>query len=96
MTKKQYILKMLDMIKDIFPPAQDFKVLVEGDVVSDEMIDTLVAMLKEVREAITDEANKTKIDKSIEFMDKLKAVEAAEHTKDEQKLRELEEIFKSI
>jgi hypothetical protein len=96
MTKKDYILKMLDMIKDIFPPALDFKVLVEGDVVSDEMIDTLVAMLKEVREAITDEANKAKIDKSIEFMGKLKAVEAAEHMKDEQKLQELEEIFKSI
>jgi hypothetical protein len=53
-------------------------------------------MLKEVREVITDEANKAKIDKSIEFMDKLKAVEAAEHIKDEQKLQELEEIFKSI
>ena len=87
---------MLDMIQDIFPQAEDFRILVEGDVVSDEMIDTLVAMLKEVREVITDEANKAKIDKSIEFMDKLKAVEAAEHIKDEQKLQELEEIFKSI
>lgn len=87
---------MLDLIKDIFPPAQDLKVLVEGDVVSDDMIDTLVAMLKEVREAMTDEANKAKIDKSIEFMNKLKAVEAAEHVKDEQRMKELEEIFKSI
>ena len=96
MTKKEYILKMLDMIKDIFPPAQDLKVLVEGDVVSDQMIDTLVAMLKEVREAITDEIQKAKLDKSIEFMNKLKAVEEAEHVKDEQKLKELEDIFKNI
>lgn len=96
MTKKQYILTMLDMIQDIFPPAQDLKVLVEGDVVSDEMINTLVAMLKEVREAITDEAGKAKLDKSIEFMTKIKWVEAAEHIKDEQRMKELEDIFKSI
>ena len=96
MTKKDYILKMLELIKDIFPPAQDLKVLVEGDVVSDEMIDTLVAMLKEVRESITVEAEKAKLDKSIEFMTQLKSAEAADHIKDEQKLRELEEMFKSI
>jgi hypothetical protein len=96
MTKKDYILRMLDMIKDIFPPAQDLSVLVEGNVVSDEMIDTLVAMLKEVREAITVEAEKAKLDKSIEFMTQLKAAEGAEHIKDEEKLKELENMFKSI
>lgn len=96
MTKKDYILKMLDLIKDIFPPAQDLKVLVEWDVVSDQMIDTLVTMLKEVRETITDIAQQEKLDKSIAFMNKLKATEAAEHTKDEQKLKELEDLFQSI
>lgn len=87
---------MLDLIKDIFPPAQDLTILIEGNVVSDGMIDTLVTMLKEVRETITDEAQKAKLDQSIEFMNKLKAVEAEEHIKDEQKLKELEDIFKSI
>lgn len=87
---------MLDVIQDIFPPAQDLKILVAGDVVGDEMIDTLVTMLKEVRETITDEAEKEKIDTSIEFMEKLKATEATEHIQDEQKLKELENIFKSI
>ena len=96
MTKKDYILKMLDMIKDIFPPAQDLRALVEGGVVNDQMIDTLTAMIKEIKKVISDEAQKLRLDKSIEFMDKLKAVEAAEHIKDEQKLQELEEIFKSI
>lgn len=96
MTKKDYILKMLELTKDIFPLAKDFKVLVEGDMVSDEMIDTLVAMLQEVRAAMTDELQKEKLDKSIAFMNKLKTAEAAEHIKDEQKLKELEDIFKSI
>ncbi|MFA7717243.1 MAG: hypothetical protein WC875_00825 [Candidatus Absconditabacterales bacterium] len=96
MTKKEYILKMIDLIKDIFPPAKDLKILIQGDVVSDEMINTLVVMLKEVRQAITDEAEKAKLDKSIEFMNKLKASEATEHIQDEKKLKELEEIFNSI
>lgn len=96
MTKKEYILKMLDLIKDIFPPAKDFKVLVEGDVVGDEMIDTLVAMLKEVRASITDLAQQEKLDKSVDFLEKLKQVEVAEHAKDTERLKELEELFKTI
>ena len=84
------------MIQDIVPPAQDLKILVAGDVVSDGMIDTLVAMLKEVRESITVEAEKSKLDKSIEFMNQLKATEAADHIQDEEKLKELEDMFKSI
>jgi len=96
MTKKDYILKMLELIKDIFPPAQDLKVLVAGDVVSDGMIDTLVSMLKEVRETITVEAEKAKLDKSIEFMNQLKVTEAVDHVQDENKLKELENLFKNI
>lgn len=87
---------MLELIKDIFPIAKDFQVIVEGDVASNEMIDTLVAMLQEIRASITDEAQRAKLDKSIEFMNKLKSAELAEHEKDEQKLKELEDIFKSI
>jgi hypothetical protein len=29
MTNKEYMLKVLDLIADIFPPAKDFQVLVE-------------------------------------------------------------------
>jgi len=96
MSKKEYILTMLDLIQDIFPPAQDLKVLVAGDVVSDQMIDTLVTMLQEVREVISDEANKAKMDTSIAIMQKLKDTEAADHIQDEEKLKELEELFQSI
>ena len=60
------------------------------------MIDTLVSMLKEVRETITVEAEKAKLDKSIEFMNQLKVTEAVDHVQDENKLKELENLFKNI
>lgn len=96
MTKTQYIIKMLDAIKDIFPIGQDFKLLLETNALSDEMIETLLTMLKAVRETITDQAQQQKIDNSLAFMDKLKAIEAEEHTKDEQKIKELETYFTTI
>lgn len=96
MTKTQYIIKMLDAIKDIFPIGQDFKLLLETNALSDEMIETLFTMLKAVRETITDQAQQQKIDNSLAFMDKLKAIEAGEHTKDEQKIKELETYFTTI
>ena len=90
------MLKILELIKDIFPPAKDFKTLVEGDNLNNEMTNVLLAMLKEVSTSIADTADKTKIDKSIEFINKVKAQELAEHTKDEQKLKELEDMFNQI
>jgi hypothetical protein len=96
MTKTQYIIKMLDAIKDIFPIGQDFKLLLETNALSDEMIETLLTMLKAVRETITDQAQQQKIDNSLAFMDKLKAIEAEEHTKDEQKIKELETYFTTL
>lgn len=87
---------MLDAIKDIFPIGQDFKLLLETNALSDEMIETLLTMLKAVRETITDQAQQQKIDNSLAFMDKLKAIEAEEHTKDEQKIKELETYFTTL
>lgn len=96
MTNKEYMLKVLDLIKDIFPPAKDFRTLVEGDNLSEEMTNVLLAMLKEVSASIANMADKTKIDKSIEFINKVKAQELVQHTKDEQKLKELEDMFNQI
>ncbi len=96
MTKKEYILKMLDLIKDIFPLAADIKVLVEWDVVSDELIDTLTDMLKEVRESITDIAEKEKLQKSADFLSQLKVTELEGQKKDAERIKQLEELFNSI
>lgn len=87
---------MLDLIKDIFPPAHDLTILIEKDVVSNEMINTLITLLQEVRETITNEMQKAKLGTSIEFMEKLKATELEKHGNDEQRLQELENMFKSI
>jgi CO dehydrogenase/acetyl-CoA synthase epsilon subunit len=96
MTNKEYMLKVLDLIKDIFPPAKDFQMLVEGDMLSEEMSEILLAMLKEVSASMADISDKAKLDKSIEFINRIKAQELAQHTKDEQELKGLEEMFNQI
>lgn len=96
MTNKEYMLKVLDLIKDIFPPAKDFQILVEWDNLGEEMTNVLLAMLKEVSTSIANTADKSKVDKSIEFINKIRAQELTEHTKDEQKVKELEDMFNQI
>jgi len=90
------MLKVLDLIQDIFPPAKDFKVLLEEDILSQEMINTLLSMLKEVSTEIANMQDKERLDKSIAFIHKITAQEQAEQSKDEQKLKELEAMFDQI
>ncbi|MFA5748254.1 MAG: hypothetical protein WC872_04065 [Candidatus Absconditabacterales bacterium] len=96
MSKKEYILKMLESLDGILPIANDLKVLVEGDVVSDELIDTLIDMFKEINTSIIDIDKKEKIGKSISFLEKLKQVEVDQYQKDDQRVKEIENMFSSI
>ena len=96
MTNKEYMIKVLDLLQDIFPPAKDFKTLVEGDDLNEEMTNVLLTMLKEVSANIVSAEEKERLDKSIEFINKIKAQELTQQTKDEQEVKELEDIFNKI
>lgn len=96
MTKKEYIIKMLDALKDINPITKDMKTIVEADAASDEMIETLIAMLKDIRETITDSIQQQKIDKGIDVLEKIKKLEEAEHIKDEADIAALEQIINNL
>lgn len=96
MTKEEYICKILESIQDIFPVGKDFELLIKEHAISDELIDTLVTMLKEVRKTITDEAQQQKIDKSLAYIDQIKSLEQANHMQDENKVHELEKLFSAL
>lgn len=87
---------MLKSLDGILPIANDLKVLVEGDVVSDELIDTLIDMFKEINASIIDIDKKEKIGKSISFLEKLKQVEVEQYQKDDQRVKEIENMFSNI
>jgi len=96
MTKKEYILMLLNAIQDIVPIAKDMKIIVEKDVISDEMIDTFVAMLQEVRQNITDIAQQQKLDKTANILNKIRNLEEAQHQKDQAKIQEIETMLQDL
>lgn len=96
MTKEEYICKLLESIQDIFPVGKDFILLIKENALSDEMIDTLVTMLKEVRETVTDAAQKQKMEKTLEYIDQIKSMEQTDHHQDETKIQELEQFFTTL
>lgn len=87
---------MLDALKDINPITKDMKTIVEADFASDGMIDTLIAMLKDIRETIKDTMSQQKINKGINVLEKIKKLEEAEHLKDTADMASLEQMINEL
>jgi len=96
MNKKDYILKVLDATMDYFPLARGLKILISGEALDDTAIDTLVSILTKTINEITDGEAKRKLQKSKDFLEKLKAIELQSHLKDEKSINMLDDMLKNI
>jgi hypothetical protein len=96
MSKKDYILKILDATMDYFPLARGLKILISGDALDDTAIDTLISILNKAISEINDGEAKRKLEKSRDFLQKLKAIEEQSHLKDEKSIEMLDDMIKNI
>jgi len=96
MSKKEYILKVLDATMEYFPLARGLKILINGDALDDTTIDTLVNILTKTIDEISDGEAKRKLQKSKEFLEKLKAIEQESNLKDEKSIEMLDDMLKNI
>lgn len=96
MDKKQYILTLLNNLLDTRAPAAWLKDLVEIWAFDDAGIDILITMFKTAIEKTKDEAQKTKLQKSVQFLEKLKEAESKEQEKDGKDIEELDKMIASI
>lgn len=96
MTKKEYIIKVLDALIGIRPLARGLKILVEGNTLDDTTIDNLVDILAKTIENLEDWEVKEKLQKSKNILEKLKEEEEKQHIMDEESLKELEQMIKEI
>ncbi|MFA7298297.1 MAG: hypothetical protein WC010_01500 [Candidatus Absconditabacterales bacterium] len=96
MNKKDYILKVLDATMDYFPLARGLKILISGEALDDTAIDTLVSILAKTINEIHDNEVKRKLEKSIDFLEKLKAIEQQSHLKDDKSIGMLDDMLKNI
>lgn len=96
MNKKDYILKVLDATMDVFPLARWLKILVNAEALDDTTIDTLVDILSKTIAEINDGETKNKLQKSKNFLEKLKSIEQESHLKDEKSIEILDTMLQNI
>lgn len=97
MTKQEYILKLLTIIsQDDLPIAKDIRVLVESNQISDELIDTLISMFKNIISTTNNTIEKEKLQKWLNFLNKLQQKEQESKIQDDADIQELEWLLANM
>ena len=93
MTKKDYLIKVLEKIWDARPLGKILLVLWKNWELDDDIIDSLIWFMEEELTKTKDKVKKAKIREWIEYMKKMKEMEAKENAENESRLLELEELL---
>ena len=96
MSKKDYILKLLDLLKDTWPMAGGLRILVEGNALDDQSIDGLISIVENAINSVDDELDKEKLEKSKTFLQKLKETELQSQQQDEKDIQQLNELLAAV
>ena len=96
MTKKDYILKILDALMWSWPLARGLKILVEGDALDEDTVQKIVDIFAKTIDEIEDSKEKEKLIKSKNALEKLKQIEQEQHLRDEKSLGELDKMIEAI
>ena len=96
MTKKDYILKILDALMGYWPLARGLKMLVEGNILDDKTTNSLVDIFAKTIDEIEDGEAKEKLQKSKNILEQLQKIEQEQHLRDEKSLEGLDEMIKEI
>ncbi len=96
MGKKDFVLKILDAIKNSWDMAPGLKILVENNALDDRTIDTLVWVFRQAAANTQNVQAKQALEKWASMIEDLHQKEEVEHEHDLADLAELEEMFKNI
>ena len=72
MDKKQYVLRMLDVLQNTWPLARWLKILINANPLDDTLINLLINTFKETIKTIDDEEQKASLQKATNFLEKVK------------------------
>ncbi len=96
MEKRDFVIKILDAIKNSRDMAPGLKILVENNALDDKTIDTLVWLFREAAANTENIQAKQALEKWASLIENLHEKESIEHKQDLADLAELEEMFKNI
>ena len=95
MTKKEYILAVIDALPD-WEMWRWIKAMVQNDQLEERSIDMLVIILKKAMDKITATIKENKIVETIQAMDNLNEQKEAQAKQDEETLKELDSKLNDI
>jgi hypothetical protein len=96
MTKKDYILKVLDALIGYWPLARGLKILIDGNTLDDKTIDSLVDTFAKTINEIEDNEIKKKLQTSKNILEKIQKIEREQHLRDQKSLDALDIMMKGI
>lgn len=93
MTKKEYLLKILDKLEPIRDLAPGLKVMVEEWGLWDDIIDTLIEAVESGIHSTKSEVTKAKMKKWLDALERMKQMEKQSALQDEKELAELDKLI---
>jgi len=93
MDKKQYLIKLLDSLSDIWPLAKWFKIILEKWDLDDVIVDMLMDALQWAIHSAKDQISSAKLKKWIDFLQKMKELEIKDKEQDQKDLEKLDELL---
>lgn len=96
MTKKDYMLKVLDAVQPYRNLAPSIRILLEWNVLDDVTLDAILAIFRQAAQWATDSIQAQKLAKSTEIIEKIKKSELEQEKQDSADLVELENLFKQL
>lgn len=96
MTKKEYLLKILEQLEPIRDLAKWMKILVEQWDLWDDILDILIDAVQWAVSTAKSELDKQKLQKWLDALQKMKEMEAESKMQDEKDLAELDKLIDSF
>lgn len=96
MSKKQYILMILDALENDRPLAKDLKRFVLLDKFDNEALTQLTQILKQTVQTVQTQEAREKMEKSIQILEKIQEAEGDSLIQDQAELKELENSLRNI
>lgn len=96
MTKKEYLLKILEQLEPIWELAQSLKMIVSHWALWDDVLDVLIWSVESWIHAASSELAKQKMKKWLDVLQRMKQMEQQSAMKDEKDLEELDNLINNF
>ncbi len=96
MTKKEYLIKILDQLESVWDLAPGLKILVDQGAIWDDVTDVLIEAVESWIHSARSEVAKIKMKKWLDALDRMKQIEKQSSLQDEKELMELNRILDDI